>query len=280
MLRSEANAGPSTEPSDTVRPPASTTAMVCAAASLPAPPAGEACAAAGRSAGSCRGRGRCRRRPRSRPPTSRRTASARWRTETAGRVRLVTSFAPIMISATSGCSASALSTCASSSRGLRAGDGQPDQPDRALGQLGERGGDQHAGGLGGPLDAQADGAGVAEDGEHERLAAAAGRRCRRPRAGRPSTSRASTLRRAARASSRSSATSAAPARPTLPPPYAAPVASRRAVAARVTRPSAPRRSSPCAVPAHARLSALYGSICGPLTRRCDPVHRTGRTQAG
>ena len=35
------------------------------------------------------------------------------------------------------------------------------------------GGDQHAGRLGGPLDAEADGAGVAEDGEHERLAAAA-----------------------------------------------------------------------------------------------------------
>ena len=32
MLRSEANAGPRTDPSDTVRPPASTTAMVCAAA--------------------------------------------------------------------------------------------------------------------------------------------------------------------------------------------------------------------------------------------------------
>ena len=32
MLRSEANAGPRTEPSDTVRPPASTTATVWAAA--------------------------------------------------------------------------------------------------------------------------------------------------------------------------------------------------------------------------------------------------------
>ena len=58
--------------------------------------------------------------------------------------------------------------------GLGARDGEADQPDRSLGQLGQRGGDQDAGGLGGPLDAEPDGAGVAQDGEDERLAAAAG----------------------------------------------------------------------------------------------------------
>ena len=55
-----ANNGPSRSPSDTVRPPASTTAIVCAARDC-ATSAAPASAAAGRSAGSCRDRGRCRR---------------------------------------------------------------------------------------------------------------------------------------------------------------------------------------------------------------------------
>ena len=94
------------------------------------------------------------------------------------------SLAPIMISATSGFSASAWSTCAQPARD-GTGDGEPDQPHRPLGELGQRRRDQHAGGLGGSLHAQADGAGVAEHREHHRLAAPrVGRRCRRRTAGR------------------------------------------------------------------------------------------------
>ena len=174
---------------------------------------------------------------------SRRTASARWRTETAGRVRLVTSFAPIMISATSGCSASAASTCASSSRDSAPETASADQPHRALGQLGERGGDEHPGGLGGALDAQADGAGVAEDGEARAACRGRGRRRRRPRAGRPWLAPGVDVAAGGAGLLAEQGDQAAPARPTLPPPYAAPVASRRASLARVTVPPLRCRSS-------------------------------------
>ena len=96
-----ANTGPRMSPSDTARPPASTTVIVWAAARLR--DIRRTSARSGwRSAGSCRGPGRCRPRPRPPSPAGRVRAAARWRTASLGLTRWVTSLAPITITAISG----------------------------------------------------------------------------------------------------------------------------------------------------------------------------------
>ena len=209
---------------------------------------------------------------------SRRTGVGEVADRHGGLVRLVTSFAPIMIRATSGCSASALSTCASSSRRLARRDGQADQADGALGELGEGGGDQHA--RGSRWRARRPGRRRWSRRGRRRPAACRGpcrgRRCRRPRAGRPwwCGPRPCGGRRGPPRGA---------GRPGRPPPRAdaaAAVGAQRA--SRRPSPSASRslrlRSSFLSVVIRRRLSALYGSSCGPLTRWCDPAHRTRRAR--
>ena len=170
MLWSEAKAGPSTEPSETVRPPASTTAMVCAAAicrlhrrasSRSGWAIGRMVPEVGAGADDDLAAG----------AVSRRTASSRCRTETAGLVNGGDVVRADHDQGDVGLLGQRPVDLLVQLAGLRPGDGDPHQPDGALGQLGERRGDEHPGGLRGALDAQADGGGVAEDGEHERLAA-------------------------------------------------------------------------------------------------------------
>ena len=155
------------------------------------------------------------------------------------RARLVTSFAPIMITATSGFSARASSTCAASP-GPRS---PPDTASRTKrtgrsASSARADGDEDAGGLRGPLDTQADGGGVAEHGEDDRRAPA--------RSARPAvdavTEGGSRLVVAgldlaaggAGLLAQEGDQRGASRGPTPPPPYAAAVA--RAVVARVTVP--------------------------------------------
>ena len=141
-------------PSDTVRPPASTTAMVCAAAS---------CRLA-RRAIQRRGWGTGSTVPRSgQVPTttsapssrSRRTAWSRWRTAVGGRTRWVTSLAPIMIMATSGALPATCSTWPDEVAALRTDDGDDRDVDRPVGALGDAGGQHRAGRLVRCLDTRA-----------------------------------------------------------------------------------------------------------------------------
>ena len=106
-----ANSGPSRSPSDTVRPPASTSDDGLGGCELAAPMPGHS-RAAGRPARSCRDPGRCRR-PHGTPidRCSSITVCSSSRTEVDGRTRWVTSLAPIMMTATSGRWGSASASC-------------------------------------------------------------------------------------------------------------------------------------------------------------------------
>ena len=167
------NSGPSRSPSDTVRPPAPHDGDRLRLRPSCATAGGRRRAAAGRAGGSCPGRGRCRRRPRCRMARSARTASSRNGTATDGFVPSVTSFAPIMITASSGRVPSSAIELGRQVRGLGADDGDVGDVDGPAGRLGDADGELRGRGVAVAVDAVAGGGGVAEQRDPDRRPGAA-----------------------------------------------------------------------------------------------------------
>ena len=131
---------------------------------------------------------------------SRRTPSARCRTETAGGTAWVTSLAPIRITATSGWVRQGPVDLGGEVGGLGAHHGELAQVHPPVGPLGQAAGEEGAGRLLDPVDAVAGGAGVAEQGHPERRARAGRGRTSRSRPGGLSSVRTPIVLRASVAS--------------------------------------------------------------------------------